>query len=68
MMKMLYATLLSLLIASVSAQSHKVTIASALDGGSKCMEVKGIDGIHSGTAVQMLVYFTVIAQQQLMFN
>lgn len=63
-MKMLYATLLSLLIASVSAQSHVVTIASALDGGSKCLEVKGgIDTIQNGTAVQMLVDTTTIVNE-----
>ena len=59
-MKMLYATLLSLLIASVSAQSQVVTISSALDRGSKCLEVKEIDRIKNGTAVEMLVYFDCI--------
>jgi hypothetical protein len=68
-MKMLYVTLLSLLIVSVSAQSHEVIIESALNGGSKCLEVgvKEIGSVKNGTAVQMSVYF-VISQQQLMNN
>ena len=55
MMKMLCATLLSLLIASASAQSHNITISSPTSG--KCLEVRDFAHVKSGSAVQMLVFY-----------
>jgi len=52
MMKMLYATLLSLLIASASAQGPVAAISSA--SSSQCLDVRG-SKFKDGTAVQTLV-------------
>jgi len=52
---MLYATLLSLLIASASAQSHNITISSATSG--KCLEVRDFAHVKSGSAVQMFGFY-----------
>ncbi|KIL56091.1 carbohydrate-binding module family 13 protein [Amanita muscaria Koide BX008] len=43
----------ALFCSGVSAQSHVVTISSALAGGSKCLEVSDITHIKNGTAVQI---------------
>ena len=51
MLKMLYAVLLTLLVASVSAQEASIASASS----SKCLEVRDFANIKDGNAVQMLV-------------